>query len=307
MAQPLTHLLAEVQPDAGGLPLRPAVVAGEALLKDPGQVLGADADAVVGNDHRVSIAVDPDGAALRCVLQGVGEHLLHHKAQPLAIRQHGLTRLPEIQGDFFQYEHLGQLPHCAPKDFVQIAVLEEVIRGGAVQPQVGQNHLHILLDLQELHLQRGTVRPFLEQKAQGGDGGLDLVGPEGVIVRHVPQAVLVLHGQPGPVLAEGLDQRLVVLLQKPHGRRQGQNLLPGLPQQQPQLPVPGEKAAVPHGEEGQSQGQTQHPGVGHGLRRQIVEGEHRGEDHEKSQQQKQQLVLPPEIRTQQTHGRSSAR
>ena len=43
MVQPVQHLTAEIEPDAGGLLVLPAVEAGEALLEDPGQVLRPDA------------------------------------------------------------------------------------------------------------------------------------------------------------------------------------------------------------------------------------------------------------------------
>ena len=45
--------MAEVQTDAGGLPGAATVESGEALFKDAGQVLGRNADAVVGNHQPV--------------------------------------------------------------------------------------------------------------------------------------------------------------------------------------------------------------------------------------------------------------
>lgn len=62
MPQPVQHLAAEIKPDARGLLVLPAVEAGEALLEDPGQILGPDADAAVGDDQGVPVAVDADPA-----------------------------------------------------------------------------------------------------------------------------------------------------------------------------------------------------------------------------------------------------
>lgn len=134
MIQPVHHLTAEVQPDPRGLLVRPAVVSGEALFKHPGLVLLPDADAVVGDDHRGAVSVDADGSACRGVFQGVGEDLLHHEQQPLLVRQHGLSGLLKIQGNLFQNEHLGELPHCLPQNVIQRILPQDVVRGVAVQP-----------------------------------------------------------------------------------------------------------------------------------------------------------------------------
>ena len=157
MIQPVHDLTAKVQPDPRGLFVRPAIVPGEALFKHPGLILLPDADAVVGDDHRDTVSVDADGAAGRGVFQGVGEDLFHHEQQPLLVRQHGFPGLLEIQRDFFQNEHLGELPYRLPQDVIQRVFPQNVICGVAVQPQVGEHHLHILPDLQQFHLQLAPV------------------------------------------------------------------------------------------------------------------------------------------------------
>jgi hypothetical protein len=140
----------------------------------------------------------------------------------------------------------------------------------------------------------------------GGDGGLDLVGPEGVVVRHILEPVSVLQGQGRPLRGQGLAQGLVVLLQKPPRGRQGEDLLPDLDQETLQLPVPPEELDVAHGEQNQPQGEAQREGVAHGLQGQIVEGEDGGADAQASRQEEQQLPVPPEIRAQDPHSVSSS-
>ena len=51
MAQLLHDPAAQIEADAAGALVHPAVAAGEAPLKDPGQVLRGDADAGVGDDQ----------------------------------------------------------------------------------------------------------------------------------------------------------------------------------------------------------------------------------------------------------------
>ncbi|CAN3965074.1 RNA polymerase sigma factor sigX, partial [Dysosmobacter welbionis] len=102
VVQPVHHPAAQVQPDAGGFLVLPAVVAGEALLEHPGQVLRPDTDAAVGDDQRLSVPVDPDAAPGGGVFQGVGQYLLHHEGEPLPVRQHRPPGLPKVQGDLFQ-------------------------------------------------------------------------------------------------------------------------------------------------------------------------------------------------------------
>ena len=132
---------------------------------------------------------------------------------------------------------------------------------------------------------------LLQQQVHDGDGGLDLVGPEGVVIGQLPQAVFLLRRQPGPVLTDGPQQRLIVLFQQSPGGRQGQGLLPRLPQKLLQLPVPPEKAAVSYREEDQPQHQTQYAGIDHRLQGQVVEGKYRPEHTDGSRQQQQQFIL----------------
>ena len=104
-----------------------------------------------------------------------------------------------------------------------------------------------------------------------------------------------------PVVAtEGVE-----LPDLPLGGRQGQGLLPRLPQKPLQLPVPPEKAAVSHGKEHQPQCQTQRTGIEHCLQGQVVEGEYRREYADGPHQQQQQLVLAFQVSQQ--HSQPSTR
>lgn len=97
MAQFGQNAAAQVEPDAGGFPLFTAVVAGEPLFKDPGQILCPDADAVVGDDQSFLFCVDVDGALFRRVLQGVGQKLTDGKGEPLLIGKYGAVGLVKGQ------------------------------------------------------------------------------------------------------------------------------------------------------------------------------------------------------------------
>lgn len=126
-------------------------------------------------------------------------------------------------------------------------------------------------------------------------GGLDLVGPEGVVIRQLPETVFVFRREFGPVLAHSPQQGLVILLKQASGRRQRQFFFPRPPQKAPQLPVPGKKSATAHGKENQSKHQAQCPGIGHCLHRQIIKTEHRREDANGAAEQQRGLILALQV------------
>ena len=64
--------MAPVQADAGGFLAGAAVVAGKALLEDPGQVLLPDADTIVRDDQGLPVPVNADGTTGGCIFQGIG-------------------------------------------------------------------------------------------------------------------------------------------------------------------------------------------------------------------------------------------
>ena len=99
MVQLFRYPAAQVKSDTGGLLTRPAIVPGEALLKDPGKVLFPDADAGICDDQGFAIPIDADSSSGRGVFQRVGEELLHHKGEPLAVCENDAVRLPKIQSD----------------------------------------------------------------------------------------------------------------------------------------------------------------------------------------------------------------
>ena len=112
----------------------------------------------------------------------------------------------------------------------------------------------MLPDLQQLYfyLRASGGSILLQKQVHGGDRGLDLVDPKGVVIRQLPEAVFVFRREFGPVLAHSPQQGLVILLKQASGRRQRQFFFPRPPQKAPQLPVPGKKPAIAHGKENQS-------------------------------------------------------
>ena len=77
---------AEIQTETAGLLVAAAVVAGEALFKDPGQILRRDADAGVADDERFGRFQINADAALARIFERVRQNLLHDEPQPLLIR-----------------------------------------------------------------------------------------------------------------------------------------------------------------------------------------------------------------------------
>ena len=110
MAEPVHDLTAEVKPDTGRLLVLPAVEAGVAFLKDPGQVLLLNSNPVIGNHKGIPVAVDPDTPAGWSILQGIGEDLFHHKGEPFFIGEHSLAGFLKVQGDFPQDKKPGKFP-----------------------------------------------------------------------------------------------------------------------------------------------------------------------------------------------------
>ena len=220
MAQPVADLPAEVEANAGGPLVRAAVAAGIAVLKHPGQVLRRNTDAIVLNDQSISLGKNPHCAAPG-VLHRVGEHLLHHKAQPLLIGEDPEREGLQVQGHPAVDKELGVFAHRLPHDLLQRYLPDEIVRGVAAQAEILQHHLHILLDLEQLRRQLPAplrVVP-LEQQVHGGDGGLDLVGPEGIVLHHLPPPFIPLGHQGLPVPVEDLQQLLIGRLDGAPGLR----------------------------------------------------------------------------------------
>ena len=158
VAQELGHPPAEIEADAGGLFVHAAVVAGVALVKDPGQVLRGDADAGVRDDQGLlRRAKDADLPAGRGVFQGVGEDLFQEEGQPFLVAEDRPAGLLEGEADLFQNKDLGKLPHRLADDFVQADLLEHQVPGLAVQAEVLEDHVHVLGDPLQLNLQGGGV------------------------------------------------------------------------------------------------------------------------------------------------------
>ena len=88
----------------------------------------------------------------------------------------------EGQTDLFQNEQLGVFPHRLPDHSIQLAPLQIQVSGLAVQAEVLEDHVHILGDALQLHLQGGGILLLgLEQEIHGRNGRLDLMHPEGVV------------------------------------------------------------------------------------------------------------------------------
>ena len=121
-----------------------------------------------------------------------------------------------VELEVFADERGGELPQGGADDGVQGAGADDKVRGFAVQPEVAQDHLHILLDLEERLLQAAAFREILglENQVHGGNGGLDLVGPEGVVVGHVLEAAGAFRRLGGFGLEKAAQKELIVRLDR---------------------------------------------------------------------------------------------
>lgn len=87
-------------------PLRPV----NPRSKIRGRSSGCDAHAGVPDAQVIAVHGDGHGAA-DGVFQGVGQHLLHHEAQPLGVGDHGAVQGLIVQPQTAADELPGELPH----------------------------------------------------------------------------------------------------------------------------------------------------------------------------------------------------
>ena len=152
MMKPVHDLTAEVKPDPGRFFVLPAIEAGVAFLKDPGQVFLLNSNPVIGNHKGIPVAVDPDTPAGWSILQGIGKDLFYHKGEPFFIGEDSFAGFLKVQGNFPQDKKPGEFPHSLFQKRVQGAVPEEVISRTAVKPEVAQDHFDVLFDFQQFGL-----------------------------------------------------------------------------------------------------------------------------------------------------------
>ena len=222
------------------------------------------------------------------VFDGVGEDLLHHQLQPLLVREHLEAGLLQLQGHPAPDEEGGVLPGGLAEDGVQCVLPDEVVGAAAVQSEVAQGKLHIPLHPEELRLQVPDVvrRVLPEEQAHGGDGGLDLVDPHGVIVQGLPPAGVGGGGDGAQGVPQLQQEGLVDLLPGPPGLgelvQEQCRLSPQALQIADPFPAAEEVHRCPDGEGRRAQ----QGGVAHRLRREVVEPEYLGEQpHAQHQQQ----------------------
>ena len=111
VAQILADPPAEIEPQAAGPLVPPAVAPGVALFKDPGQVLRGDAHASVPDAEGLGILQVDGNTPLPGVFQGVGENLLHHEGEPLLVGEDGGLQGGIVQTQAAANELPGEPPH----------------------------------------------------------------------------------------------------------------------------------------------------------------------------------------------------
>ena len=88
MVQPVQNPFCEKEADACGALVQPAVPAGEAPVKHPGQVFGQDADARVLDEKSLPLRESDANASPGGVLDGVGQELFQGKDQLLLVGEY---------------------------------------------------------------------------------------------------------------------------------------------------------------------------------------------------------------------------
>ena len=188
-------------------------------------------------------------------------------------------------------------PGRLPQQGVDFRLPEDIVRGLALQAQVVEHHLHVLLHPQKLrrHLPAPVAVVLLAEELQGGDGGLDLVGPEGVVIHHVLLALGVLHRKRPALAAQDRKKRLVFLLHPGPGLRQAVQAHGDLPPEGPQRPPlapPAEEIPAPGR---YRQGKGEKPGVAQGRARQVIEPADEGKEPQAAQEQRSSRPAAAEV------------
>ena len=94
---------------------------------------------------------------VRGVLQGVAQHLLNDEEQPFFVGEHPDLGPLVVQRELFPDEGSGVIPYRPADNRVQVAAAKDKVSGVAVQPQVAQHHLYILLHPLQLFFQGPAV------------------------------------------------------------------------------------------------------------------------------------------------------
>ena len=293
----MEHLPAEIQPQARGPLVLPAIASGKALFKNPGQILRRNADSRILNDQRLSRLLPDGNLPLRGVLQGIGENLLHHKAQPLFIGEDLTGEGLHFQLNFLADKQGRIFAHSLTDNPLQGVLLNNKIIGGAPQSEIGQHHFHILLHPEQLR--QGVPAPLgflaLQQQTQGGNGRFDLMGPKGVVFQHGP--FFLVRGGLHPLLfAEHRPEGVIVIrLNKVPGLGQ---LLQGIADIGPegfQLFVAAVKEPEINHSGNQPHHSPQQEHIPQGLPLQMIHGEKKPVDGRQHQQQAQELAPLPAV------------
>ena len=134
VSQIITDAPAQIQTNAAGFFVCPAMISSVTLFKDAGQILRCNAHARIPDAQSLGRFQKNADAAGGGVLQSIGQHLLDHKGQPFFIRDYlGINRLVDklnLPGDEFS----GKFPDCLTDDSIQIIFPDHIVRGIRIQP-----------------------------------------------------------------------------------------------------------------------------------------------------------------------------
>ena len=145
MREIVADSLAKIQADAAGPLVFAPVAAGESLLKESGDIRLLDSDARIADAKRASVHEDSNRSLAR-IFQCIGQDLFDDKGKPFIIGQDTIGSLLIFESDLPVDEFTGKIPDRLTDDVVKRVFPDHIINAAGVQFQIGQSHVHILLD-----------------------------------------------------------------------------------------------------------------------------------------------------------------
>ena len=152
-AQLIAQPLAEVEPEAGGAGDGPAVCAGESFVKDAGQVLRRNADAVILQQKDGGPFLAParkaEGGRRAAILDGVANELVQNETDPLVIGADHTDLTRHRDGHLMPAQQVLVAGYGGVDHFRQIDLPETVVLLSKLNTK---QHIEVELNLDELDL-----------------------------------------------------------------------------------------------------------------------------------------------------------
>lgn len=162
---------------------------------------------------------------------------------------------------------------------------KNIVGGLAFEPQKGHDHFHIPFNAEKLGAKptgKGAVLP-LESELHGGNGGLYLVRPKGVIFHRVVKTQVVPRGDFLDFILKRQNYFFIVLFNGIFGRRQSAKLGKAPAGKGRKLLMFLCKPPKPHKNKANSEQQAHPRGVQNRPERQLIKKKRKGKNPAKQQ------------------------